>query len=325
MTPKGYFELWACATRSKPRQPNVTMRKIILASLRRTPSAPRLVLSFRVNLSSTRPTTLACTILHTVTLLRASPLLFKGPRILCSVAVTASFTCRTIYGQGPNDGFSQATPWNTTLNNGLNPASTLSGNPNASCETAPGVFSPCGPAFTTERLPSGNSAGGLQDVGFGATITNHDRKTPYVEQWMAGGQYSFTPNDLLDISYVGNHGANLLATGLQWDQISPGNLAQGNALFNPVPNPFFGHITSSSCGLNNSTITEAQALNPFPEYCSVFENGPAVGTSSYDALQVTYTHRWHSGLDLNLSYTYSKFMDDVQGASGWAFPGSGTK
>src|SRR3984885_10171074 len=32
------------------------------------------------------------------------------------------------YGQGPNDGFSQQTPWNTTLNNGLNPASTLSGN-----------------------------------------------------------------------------------------------------------------------------------------------------------------------------------------------------
>jgi hypothetical protein len=228
------------------------------------------------------------------------------------------------YGQGPNDGFSQATPWNATLNNGLNPTSTLSGNANASCETAPGVFAPCGPAFTTERLPSGNSAGGLQDVGFGATITNHNRQTPYVEQWMAGGQYSFTPNDLLDISYVGNHGTNLLATGLQWEQMSPGNLAQGNALFSAVPNPFFGQITSSSCGLNNSTITVAQALNPFPEYCSVFENGPAVGTSKYDALEVTYTHRWHSGLDLNLSYTYSKFMDDVQGNSGWAFPGSGT-
>ncbi|MGC1684187.1 MAG: TonB-dependent receptor [Candidatus Acidiferrales bacterium] len=256
-----------------------------------------------------------------------------APRVSIAIQATNKLVVRggygifyvpNFYGQGPNDGFSQATPWNTTLNNGLNPASTLSGNPNASCETAPGVFSPCGPAFTTERLPSGDSAGGLQDVGFGTTITNNNRKTPYVEQWMAGGQYSITPNDLLDISYVGNHGANLLATGLQWDQISPGFLAQGNALFNSVPNPFFGRITSSSCGLNNSTITEAQAVAPFPEYCSVFENGPAVGTSSYDALQATYTHRWHSGLDLNLSYTYSKFMDDVQGASGWAFPGSGT-
>ena len=66
---------------------------------------------------------------------------------------------------------------------------------------------------------------------------------------MAGGQYSFTPNDLLDISYVGNHGTNLLATTLGWDLMSPGNLALGNALFNAVPNPFFGHITSSGCGL----------------------------------------------------------------------------
>jgi hypothetical protein len=256
-----------------------------------------------------------------------------APRVSIAIQATNKLVVRggygifyvpNFYGQGPNDGFSQQTPWNTTQNNGLNPASTLSGNTGTNCETAPGVFSACGPAFTTERLPTGNSAGGLQDVGFGAGITNRNRNTPYVEQWMAGGQYSFTPNDLLDISYVGNHGTNLLATGLQWNQISPGNLAQGNALFNSVPNPFFGHITSSSCGLNNATITVAQALAPFPEYCSVFEGGPTVGTSSYDALQVTYTHRWHSGLDLNLSYTYSKFMDDVQGNSGWAFPGSGT-
>jgi hypothetical protein len=41
-------------------------------------------------------------------------------------------------------------------------------------------------------------------------------------------------------------------------------------------------------------------------------------------MQVTYTHRWHAGLNVNVSYTYSKFTDDVQGASGWAFPGSGS-
>jgi hypothetical protein len=233
------------------------------------------------------------------------------------------FYVPNFYGQGPNDGFSQATPWTTTLNNGLNPASTLSGNPNVDCDND-GVFAPCGSAFPNgERLPSGNSAGGLQDVGFGTTITNNNRKTPYVAQWMAGGQYSFTPNDLLDISYVGNHGTNVLANYAQWEEFAPGNLTMGTALYNQVPNPFYGHITSSNCGLNNPTINLAQTLVPFPEYCSVYEPEPSTGTSSYDALEVTYTHRWHSGLDLNLSYTYSKFMDDVQGNSGWAFPGSG--
>jgi len=233
------------------------------------------------------------------------------------------FYVPNFYGQGPNDGFSQATPWTTTLNNGLNPASTLSGNLNVNCDND-GVLAPCGSAFPNgERLPSGNSAGGLQDVGFGTTITNNNRKTPYVAQWMAGSQYSFTPNDLLDISYVGNHGTNVLANYAQWEEFAPGNLTMGDALYNQVPNPFYGHITSSNCGLNNPTINLSQTLVPFPEYCSVYEPEPSTGTSSYDALEVTYTHRWHSGLDLNLSYTFSKFMDDVQGNSGWAFPGSG--
>jgi Carboxypeptidase regulatory-like domain len=233
------------------------------------------------------------------------------------------FYVPNFYGQGPNDGFSQATPWNTSLNNGINPAATLSGNPNVDCENA-GVFAPCGSAFPNgERLPTGNSAGGLQDVGFGTTITNTNRNTPYVQQWMAGVQYSLTPSDMLDISYVGNHGTNVLANYEQWEQLPPGDLALGNALFNQVPNPFFGHITSSSCGLNNATISLYQTLMPFPEFCSVYEPEPAVGTSAYNALEITFTHRWHSGLDLNLSYTASRFMDDVQGNSGWAFPGSG--
>jgi hypothetical protein len=233
------------------------------------------------------------------------------------------FYVPNFYGQGPNDGFSQATTWNTSLNNGINPASTLSGNPNVDCENA-GIFAPCGSAFPNgERVPTGNSAGGLQDVGFGTTIAHYNRSTPYVQQWMAGVQYSFTPNDLLDVSYVGNHGTDVLANYEQWEEPSPGVLALGNALFNQVPNPFYGHITSSSCGLNNPTISSYQTLMPFPEYCSVYEPEPAVGTSSYNALQVTFTHRWHSGLLLNLSYTASRFMDNVQGNSGWAFPGSG--
>jgi hypothetical protein len=111
-----------------------------------------------------------------------------APRV--SVAVQAAnklvvragygiFYVPNYYGQGPNDGFSQSTSWITSLNNGLNPASTLSGNATVACEPQTGVFAPCGSAFPTgERLPTGNSAGGLQDVGFGATAVNPSRNTP---------------------------------------------------------------------------------------------------------------------------------------------------
>jgi hypothetical protein len=151
---------------------------------------------------------------------------------------------------------------------------------------------------------------------------NPDRPSPYIEQWMAGAQYGFNANSLLDISYVGNHGVHQLFSGLPLDTLPASDLAMGAALNQPAPNPFFGHITSSGCGLNNPTVSEEQLLLPFPEFCGVNGNESAFGTSSYNALQVTYKYRWHSGLDLNVSYTYSKFIDDVQGQSGWAFPGA---
>ena len=220
------------------------------------------------------------------------------------------------YGNGPNIGYSQGTPWVTTLNGGLNPSSTLSGN------TALGLPS----AFPNGQVPStGSSLGGLTDVGFGLNpVTDPVRHSPYVQQWMTGVQYSITNNDLVDISYVGNHGVHVLSQYLEWNELPVSALALGNQLIQQVPNPFFGSITSSGCGLNNKTVQRGQLLLPFPEYCSVTEAQPAVGSSTYNALQATYTHRWHSGLELNVSYTYSKFMDNVQGASGWAFPGTGS-
>ncbi len=220
------------------------------------------------------------------------------------------------YGQGPNTGYSQGTPWVTSLNNGISPSSTLSGNASLGLPSA----------FPNGQVPvTGNSLGGLTDVGFGLNpVTNPIRHSPNVQQWMTGVQYSLTNNDLVDISYVGNHGVHVLAQYLEWNELPVSALAKGNLLYQQVPNPFFGAIKSSGCGLSDKTVQAGQLLLPYPEYCSVTEAQPAAGSSTYNALEATYTHRWHSGLDLNVSYTYSRFMDNVQGASGWAFPGSGS-
>jgi hypothetical protein len=229
------------------------------------------------------------------------------------------------YGQGPNIGYSQGTPWVTSLNSGLNPFTTLSGNPALNCSNG-GTSTPCQNAFPNGEVPAtGNSLGGSTDVGFGLNpVTDPVRHSAYVEQWMTGVQYSLTNNDLIDISYVGNHGVHVLSQYLEWNEMSASDLDLGNQLFSQVSNPFFGHITSSGCGLDQRTVAMGQLLRRFPEYCSVTEAQPAAGGSTYNALQATYTHRWHSGLDLNVSYTYSRFMDNVQGNSGWAFPGSGS-
>ena len=213
------------------------------------------------------------------------------------------------YNQGPNLGFSQPTPWVTTLPDGVTPADPLSN------------------AFPNGQVPvSGNSLGALTGIGTGINpAVDRNRPSSYVQQWMGGVQYELTNNDLIDITYFGNHGVHALSQFINVNQLPDTDLALGPALTANVPNPFFGHITAGNCGLNAPTVPQQQLLRPYPEYCDVTEAGAPVGNSSYNALQATYTHRWHAGLNVNVSYTFSKFIDDVQGASGWAFPGSASK
>jgi hypothetical protein len=92
----------------------------------------------------------------------------------------------------------------------------------------------------------------------------------------------------------------------------------GNALDNLVPNPFFGHITSSGCGLDGATVRQGQLLRPYPEFCNVTENLIPGGNGTYNALDINYTHRVTQGLTLLASYTFSKFLDNVGGPTTWA-------
>ena len=174
-------------------------------------------------------------------------------------------------------------------------------------------------AFSGGLVPvSGSSLGGLTDVGFSVNAVSRNRKTYYAQQWMYGFQYAPTSNDVLDITYVGNHGVHVVASGLNLNQIDPKYFSMGNALLNQVPNPFFGHITSSGCSLDQPTIQQGQLLRPHPEFCDINESQDPAGGSHYNALDVNYTHRVSQGLTLLASYTFSKFVDNVGGPENWA-------
>lgn len=136
-----------------------------------------------------------------------------------------------------------------------------------------------------------------------------------------GFQYQFSKNDNLEADYVGNHGVKLPFSGTQANQLPDKYLSMGSALIASAPNPFYGYITSSSCGLNQPTVNAGQLLLPHPQYCSVGDSQPPAGVSNYNALQVTYTHRWSQGLQVLASYTFSKYLDDTTGPGGWAAPG----
>jgi hypothetical protein len=211
---------------------------------------------------------------------------------------------------GDPDGFSATTLANTSLNGGINP------NPDISASDPwGGVYNPI----------SGNSLGEYQQVGNGVGSVFRSRKSPYVQQWLLGVQYAITPNDSLDVNYLGNRGTRMITGAYQHNQLNPKYLSMGTtALQAQVANPFYGAITSSSCNLNGPMVQEAQLLVPYPQYClaGVQEADAPVGFSDYNALQVTYNHRVSKGLTAMISYTYSKFLDNVEGNQSWSYNGS---
>jgi hypothetical protein len=196
------------------------------------------------------------------------------------------------------NGFTQTTPYVGSVD-GITPQNLLS-NP-----------------FPTGLLqPPGKAAGGATNVGQQINAVLRNRPTPYVEQWMAGIQYEVAPNTVLQANYVGNHGVKLLfGPAYELNQLPTQYLSRGNALLDPVPNPFLGVITSGS--LSGPTIPAGQLLRPFPEYTSVSNVQPAAGFSSYNALTVSANRRFSGGLQFLLSFTWSKYLTNTEGSEGW--------
>ena len=218
---------------------------------------------------------------------------------------------------GDSDGFSAQTYANTSLNNGINP------NPNIS------TSNPWGGSYAQI---TGNANGEYQQLGNGLGGVFRDRPSPYVEQWMLGVQYAITPNDQIDVDYIGNRGIRMIGNR-GYNQLDPKYLSLGTAFLNAqAPNPLGaaltalsanGKVASSSCNLDNATVTNAQLLSPYPQFCNgaVSQTDAPVGQSLYNALQVTYNHRVTKGLTALVSYTYSKFLDNVEGNNSWSYNG----
>jgi hypothetical protein len=219
------------------------------------------------------------------------------------------------YGGIPAPGFSSATTWAATEPNGFQ------------------VNKPLADAFATDNdiLPiTGNALHGMTNVGQAGGGINSVRSDPRVKQYSLGLQYAFTPNDMLDVNYVGNLGTRILLGGMNYGQLNPSHLSLGEtALTAEVTNPFSGTLSNlglpaMSCQNTDGTLAAAQLLEPYPEFCggAVAQQEP-VGISRYDSLQAAYNHRITQGLIFMASYTYSKFITDAGDALGWSSINSG--
>ncbi len=224
----------------------------------------------------------------------------------------------TSAGAGDQDGFSASTFSNVSLDGGVTP------NPNIS------TGNPWGGVYAQT---TGNANGEYQQVGNGVGSVFRSRSSPYVQQWLLGVQYAITANDQLEVNYIGNRGTRMIGSH-NYNQLNPQYLPLGATYLGAAvaSNPFAaplqtleasGAIAPSSCNLDDASATNAQLLSPFPQYCNggVSQTDAPIGQSLYNALQVNYNHRISKGLTALVSYTYSKFLDNVEGNNGWAYNG----
>lgn len=193
----------------------------------------------------------------------------------------------------PNSGFLASTPWISTLD-GVTPYNTLS--------------NPFPQGFV---LPTGNSQGLATELGQDVVAMERKRPQSYSEDWNVDLQEAITTNTILDVAYAGSRGVHLYAD-YNADQLPDQYLSMGSALNQLVTNPFYNNPLITSGVLDSPTVAARQLLLPFPQFQGVtLGDGSTFGASAYNALQVALNKRYAHGNSLQVSYTWSKLMDNI--------------
>jgi hypothetical protein len=201
-------------------------------------------------------------------------------------------------------GYSSNTPLNVTTNNGLNFIETLSN-----------------PFQTGLRAVPGSSQGIQTFIGQSVTFFNQHPESPYMQRFQLGFQRELPGGFVGEVSYVGNRGThiemtrNLNATPLQYLSTSPTqDTTRINYLSALIPNPFAGLVPTGTF-LSNATIARERLLRPFPHFDQV-NTTTNQGYSWYHSLQTNLEKRFNQGYTLQMSYTYSKFMEAISYLNG---------
>jgi hypothetical protein len=158
----------------------------------------------------------------------------------------------------------------------------------------------------------GNTQGLLTAVGssISASLKN-DNVVPYSENWSFNIERQLRGHILVEAGYVGSHGLHLTQTGegtANLNQLTADQLKLGSQLQNQVKNPFFGIITSGP--LATATVPQSFLLRAFPQFTTVNPLYWTGASSIYHALQIKIEKRFSHGLNLLVSYTDAKLIDD---------------
>jgi hypothetical protein len=152
---------------------------------------------------------------------------------------------------------------------------------------------------------------------------------PYVQNWSAGFQYQLPHEVLLEANYVGTKGTRLLDSNFATDFNQPNSKFMGlgdhldDDLATDLADPVMGPVLAGygitklpypSFEDNNWSTNVSAGVARYPQFYSLTNNYPTMGSSTYHALQVMARKNSTHGLTFIAAYTLSKVITDTDTA-----------
>jgi len=218
---------------------------------------------------------------------------------------------------GTTNGFSESTPYITSLDGGITPSAGLTGPYSLQNPFPNGIFQ-----------PQGAAGGALTGIGGGISFDPPGYKVPRTYQYSLGIQQQIGRSIVAEVSFAGNY---QIYNEASLDLNHPGLANQNLAITNPsyynrtLPNPFFGILPNTTSLGGTPTVPASDLLRPFPIYRGgVTNNLLQVGNYRSDALQASLQQRAFGDgrgaagvLTWTISYTFSKAYEQNHRLQNW--------
>ncbi len=146
-------------------------------------------------------------------------------------------------------------------------------------------------------------------------IRSNMNKPAMTQQWSLEIQQEFAPDLIFMLGYAGERGNRLRSNLENINNVPKSTFALGDNLNRTLASNTAG-VTApfpTFTSLYGASVLTAQALRPFPQYQAIqtqccLQND---GQSSYHALLTSLQRRFRNGLNLQVSYTWSKNFTDA--------------
>lgn len=234
------------------------------------------------------------------------------PRVGFSYAPMAKATIRASYGlfRNPLTGFESADTPDPDFNVASKTVGLLTGGETAN-SPVDWITNPVGTLTSSYTALNGSRGPFTSSNGFNPIYVDQVSSVPYMQNWDLSLQYQPFQTTLFQVSYMGSKGTHLITElGLPKNVPTLATLQQNvQAGVNLGASATIG---SGAPGVSGETVL--QALNPYPYFAneSMPQNYLRHSASSYNALYVNVTLRYHYGLSLLGSYSWSKALDNAE-------------